>query len=150
MAREKYAKETNIHIHECGLVVCASEPWLGFSPDGICIKNFQPNKLLEIKCPFDLQDIKDDTLLKKCKFLCLLNNDIVLRKKHQYYAQVQMGMVLLNLTKCDFVIYSNMSDSIKIIAVPFDEKYVSEMLSTLKRKYFENMLHEICKNSRVL
>ena len=58
-------------------------------------------------------------------------------------------MALLNLKDCDFVIYSSISHSIRIINVSFDKKCVEDLLSKLKKEYFEKMLHEICRNSRV-
>ena len=76
--------------------------------------------------------------------------ELSLKKRHQYYAQVQMGTDLLNLQRCDFVIYSSVSNSIKIIAVAFDEKYAENLLKTLKIKYLQKMLHEICTHSRVV
>lgn len=137
VARELYAKETVSFIQECGLIVSKSEPWLAYSPDGIVIKNSRPSKLLEIKCPFNLQDTEKETLLKKCKFLCLVKDDLKLKTRHQYYAQIQFGMALLNLKYCDFVIYSNVSHTIKIITVDFNEEYACDLLTALKNNYFK-------------
>lgn len=69
-----------------------------------------------------------------------------LKKRHTYYAQIQVGMALLNLEECDFVIYSSCDDSIYIINVTFDHEYCRKLLKTLKNKFFEHMLHEICEN----
>ena len=60
-----------------------------------------------------------------------------------------MDTAILNLQHCDFVIYSNVSNSIKII-VAFDEKYAENLLKTLKINYLQKMLHEICTHSRVV
>ena len=92
IAREKYITEENKHVEECGLIVCISEPWLGYSPDGIVVKNGRPVKLLEIKCPYDLQSTEQEELVKKCKFLRLEKGKMILKKKHAYYAQIQFGM----------------------------------------------------------
>lgn len=149
VAREAYEKGERCVVHECGLIVSRDEPWLGYSLDGIVIENGQPTRLLEIKCPYDLQDTEAHTLLTDCKrYLCKdKNGTLNLKKKHQYYGQVQLGMALLNLETCDFVIYSNVIDEIKIIKVNFDKNFVCAMLPQLKRRYFEKMLHVACKNS---
>lgn len=150
VAKEVYAKETGLYIQDCGLIVCESEPWMAYSPDGIVVKESTVFRLLEIKCPYQIENTENVTLLKKCKFLHLEKNEIKIKKKHQYYAQIQFGMAVLNLKQCDFVIYSNISHSIKILTVDFDDIYVNNLLHTLKNIYFKNMLHEICINSRVL
>ena len=46
-------------------------------------------------------------------------------------------MALLNSKDCDFVIYSSISHSIRIINVSFDKKCVEDLVSKLKKKYFE-------------
>lgn len=150
VARALYAKEKDVFIQECGLVVCHSEPWLAYSPDGVVMKNGELCRLLEIKCPFELQDTKRDTLLKKCKaYLSVNGRELRLKEKHQYYAQIQLGMAILKLNLCDFVIYSNISDTCEILTVAFDKKYTSNLLITLKKNYFDKMLHQVCLYSRV-
>ena len=124
----------NAYIQECELIIFYAEPWLAFSPDGVSIKNSKPFGLLEIKCPYELENGKTETLLKKCKFLWSMANELSLKKRHQYYAQIQMGMALLNLQHCDFVIYSSVSNSIRIIVVALDEIYAENILKILKIK----------------
>lgn len=48
----KTFRAKNCDIHEVGLVVCQSDPWLAVSPDGVIFENGEPIKLLEIKFPF--------------------------------------------------------------------------------------------------
>ena len=149
-ARAKYAKEKKVIVQECGLIVAMSEPWLAYSPDGVVIENSKACRLLEIKCPYELEDTSTEVLRKKCKkFLKVQGNQVTVRDKHQYYAQVQCGMALLNLKWCDFVIYSNVSKSIKMINISYDKEYVQKLFGQLKKRYFEKMIHEICNNSRV-
>lgn len=150
VARMKYAKESKLFVQECGLIVCKSEPWMAYSPDGIVIKDNQVYRLLEIKCPYELENTTDGILATKCKhFLKFEENTLILRKKHQYYGQIQFGMALLNLKECDFVVYSSISDSIKVLNVSYDKQYVELLLASLKKTYFQKMLHVICENSRV-
>ena len=149
VARNMYAKETNLLVQECRLIVSDIEPWMAYSPIGVVIKDFQVFRLLEIKCPYEIINTTNEILLTKCKFLYATNNILHIKKKHQYYAQIQFGVALLNLKDCDFVIYSNISHSIRIINVSLGKQYVEDLLSNLKKKYFEKMLHEICRNSRV-
>ena len=59
-------------------------------------------------------------------------------------------MAVLNLKTCDFVIYSSILKTIRIVKVNFDKKFACNLLRTLKEKYFNKMLHNVCVNSRVL
>ena len=81
VARNVYSKEANVFVQECGLIVSQSEPWMAYSPDGVIIENSDTFRLLEIKCPYDLENTIDNSLLKKCKFLHMVNNNLNIRKK---------------------------------------------------------------------
>lgn len=81
---------------------------------------------------------------KSC--LIIEGQNIRLKEKHKYYAQVQMGMALLNLENAQFVIYAPYDKSIITINVPFNENFMISMLKSLKEIYYNIMLHEICKN----
>lgn len=143
-ARDIYTATKNVFVLECGLVVSKLEPWLAYSPDGIVISNGKIDRLLEIKCPFDLPDVTNETLLEKCSYLVKSKHGLTLKKRHKYYGQVQLGMAILNLEKCDFAVYSNVSNVIKIIEIKFDNVFIKNFLIKLKKIYFERMLHQIC------
>lgn len=70
---------------------------------------------------------------------------ISLKKKHQYYGQVQFGMAVLNLKMCDFIIYSSKSKSFLNILVPFDEDFARDLIINISGKYFKHMLHFLCE-----
>ncbi|KAK0171487.1 hypothetical protein PV327_011221, partial [Microctonus hyperodae] len=62
IARELYSTQTNACVQDCGLLVCPSETWLAYSPDGVVIKDGELFRLLEIKCPYDLTDVDIQSL----------------------------------------------------------------------------------------
>lgn len=84
-------------------------------------------------------------ILKACKYIKIKQNVAKLKYKHQYYAQVQLGMAVLNLDYCDFVIFASQNKSLKIINEPFDYTFTCNMLQKIKEKFFNNMLHVICE-----
>ena len=132
------------------MIVARNEPWLAYSSDGI-VKSTESIKLLEIKCPYELNDTDTETLLVKCnRFLIEEDGELEFLKKHQYYGQVQCGLAILKLKTCDFVIYSSISKTIRIAKVDFDKEFACDLLRTVKEKYFNKMLHNVCVNSRVL
>lgn len=69
----------------------------------------------------------------------------MLKRKHKYYGQVQLGMAMLNLQNCHLLLYSSYDDSSVIIDVPYDYEFVIQMVKTIKFNYFENMLHVLCE-----
>ena len=149
VARELYRNQTNQCVRETGLIVSKTEPWLGYSVDGVVKTADGSMKLLDIKCPLNLTDTSNERLKTKCKkYLKVKGNSLEFNKKHEYYAQVQFGMALLNWDSCDFVIYSHTSNTIRILTVNFDKPYAQNLLNVVKNKYFKEMLHVYCKLSQ--
>lgn len=145
LAREAYKKSTSANVLECGLIVSRHNPWLGYSPDGIVFVDDKPTRLIEIKCPYNgkkekAQVVKSLTWLEKKK------KKFTLKKCHSYYCQVQIGMAVLNLPVTDFIIYTPFDDKILKFPVSFDPNYAMDVLTSLKRIYFNNMIHCVCQN----
>jgi hypothetical protein len=99
--RKLYAKISGQNITKCGLLTSEIEKWLGYSPDGIILdsKNY-PFKLLEIKCPFKGAALDIIKLLDNLNYIIKFDDGTYqFKKKHAYYGQVQLGMVMLNVSK---------------------------------------------------
>lgn len=52
-ARDVFKEKTGFMVTECGLIISHSNPWLGYSPDGIIMDEDKPVALLEIKCLYN-------------------------------------------------------------------------------------------------
>lgn len=143
--------EAYTKVIEIGLVVSKHNPWLSYSPDGIIVNDDKSIELLEIKCPYKGKSINIyDAIMYEFKSCLIIEGlHVRLKEKHKYYAQVQMGMAVLNLKNTKFVIYASYDKSIIIINVPFNENFVISMLTSLKKTYYNIMLHEICENENV-
>lgn len=99
IAKQLYATESKQTILPCGFVTSETYPWLGYSPDGVIVNNLnEPIKLIEIKCPFIGNAVGLLDLIKQLKYI-IHNADgsLSLNKKDAYHAQVQLGLILLNL-----------------------------------------------------
>lgn len=108
-ARNLYIKNTNQTILECGLVTNPNKPWLGYTPDGVIVNNENiPIKIIEIKCPFNGRTSSIIDLINDLKYI-IKNQDgsYSLKPNHSFYAQIQLGLVLLDVSVCDFIIYSS-------------------------------------------
>lgn len=84
-------------------------------------------------------------VLTECDFIVCENGTFTLKRNHRYYGQIQLGMAILNLPLCKFIIFASRDKSLKIIDVPFDDIFAKQMLSILFKNYFQYMLHYICQ-----
>ncbi|XP_066586740.1 uncharacterized protein [Prorops nasuta] len=149
-ARNAFRKIFNCEVVEIGLVVSKTNPWLAYSPDGIIIKNKMPIALLEIKCPIKgkTTDIYTtvESQIKKCLFRD--GENLMMKKKHQYYGQIQLGMAVLNLNVTYFVIYSSFDKGMCYLKIMRDNIFIITMLFALKKVYFKYKLHAVCLQKR--
>lgn len=67
-----------------------------------------------------------------------------------YYGQVQLGMVMTNVSACDYIIYNSYEDKIVIINVSIDIDFCKCLLLNLKMVYYEKMIHQICIVNKLL
>ena len=102
---------SGLEIYQTGLVICKDNPWLAASPDD---KVKDPSTsdifgLVEYKNPYSVRDKSIDEACR-CKHFCLQkkeNNDEIqytLKKRHDYYYQVQCQMYCNEREWCDFVL----------------------------------------------
>lgn len=113
-------------------------PWLAFSPDGIVLDE---QYIVEIKCPVAGKTKAAINMISDCKFLSKdKNGNICLREKHMYYFQVQIGMFICAVKKCDFVVYSSFDDTCIVIPIMYDESIVCDYISRLMYVYFIHFL----------
>jgi len=146
-AIEAYEKYSGLKVTTCGVVISTLNPWLSYSPDGIIMKDGKPYKLLEVKCPFAGKTKSITDILDKLKFLKIKNDLITFKTNHEYYCQVQMGMTMLNVDSTDFVVYASCDTSFIVINICFDEEYIINVLTKVKKKYCD-MLHFVCLNEK--
>lgn len=149
IARQLYSKTNSLKVYECGFITHSITPWLGYSPDGVILDvNNKPIKLIEIKCPYKGSYQSQLDMLNNLSYITKKpNGELDLKQNHAYYAQIQLGLVMLNVTHCDFIIYSSFDNIYHIIPIDFNYDYCKRMLLSLKCVYFDKLLHEICKLS---
>lgn len=165
-ARKLYMDCTGHDVINLGFLVNPNMPWFGYSPDGF-IEN---DKIIEIKCPIDGQKMAVIDLIYNVPCLekkktsgnnqkdsevtilmsretgnnsmvaMTLGNIVGLKENHPYFFQVQMGMFICNVKKCDFIIYSSFEDSAVVIPIAYNEKKVDEYLGKLQYVYFKHIL----------
>lgn len=116
----------DLMVEDAGLVVNPGLPFLGATPDGKVFDKYEKNSdtfgIIEIKCPYKYRDcnIKEAALNKDfCLEIKKDTDEIMLKKKHIYFYQVQGQMALSGIKWCDFIVYT--SRSIFIQRINFDK-----------------------------
>ena len=133
-------QDSSAQVVQCGLVVPPNCPWIGVSPDAILFKDGKPHRLVEIKSPTAGAKLSASELLTqgKTQYVVFDGENGYLKPRHPYYGQVQLGMAVLTVSACDFVVYGK--ESLAIIKVPRDDAFISDMLRVLHSVFFRVML----------
>ena len=134
-ARQRYMDVTGYEVYEVGFIPLeGSEKFCGGSPDGIVR---YMNGIIEIKCPLNPEVHQDYLLLEKPEDLKEL--------KPQYYAQIQMNIMVTGSEFGDFVSFdprTSASKQLKVLRCPKDNemcKTLSERVELAKNYYKERM-----------
>ena len=100
----------NISVSPTGLRINPDFPYLGASPDGLVTDADcpDPNGILEVKCPFKYRNLDPNQAAENKDFCSELKDGMLkLKKKHNYFYQIQGQMAITSRKWCDFVIYTN-------------------------------------------
>ena len=155
VARQEYAlhqQQTghpDLRVDKCGLCISVNTPWLAASPDGmVCDPSnpTQPLGLLEIKNPYSAREL---TLAEACnsRSFCLEQQQrcgdmtYKLKKKHDYYYQVQCQLYCVDRDWCDFVLRTGRE--LHIERVFRDCTWWDAQMSKLQTFYFTALLPEL-------
>jgi len=94
----------DVKYRECGLFIHETKQFLGASPDLLVECSCGGKGILEVKCPFCIaNDIRTDLNLD---YLVKINNEVTLKRKHSYYAQVQGQLGVTKREWCHFLVYT--------------------------------------------
>lgn len=119
-ARKSYVEEmarigTPVCTKRSGLVISASNGCLASSPDD-WVEDSTSSGIAEYKCPYASRDLTPIEACSKKDFFCTLEDGKVkLKRKHNYYYQVQGAMAITKRPWCDFVVWTPKGISIERI-----------------------------------
>ena len=130
-------RESGIHISDLG--------FLAASPDRL-VYDEDENLLgiIEIKCPFSARNTTVSDACSQNTFFCAKDNkdNICLRKKHNYYYQIQGQLAILKVDWCDFIMWTLKDFNVERIY--FDSEFwTTKCLPPLKPFYYNVMLPEL-------
>ncbi|KAL4104742.1 hypothetical protein QTP88_020024 [Uroleucon formosanum] len=121
----------NCAVEPCGLIVDDDLHYLAATPDGLVGTDY----VVEIKCPLKAKDSSsfiEAVMNKKITFCRIQNeNEMELKKKHNYYYQIQGQMHVSKRKFCYFVVYT--ANWYKVQIIEYDESFWSnKMVSKLE------------------
>ena len=155
VAARKYSKYMfhighSVHVLPCGLVQRPDMPTVGASPDRRVLdpKSHAHYGIIEIKCPYKYRCITPrEATQSGDKDFCLemVNDQILLKRGHAYYMQVQGQMALCGAQWCDFVVYT--FKGMHIERISFDEQFWIDMYQKLCAFYFRHFLPSLAEHA---
>lgn len=124
-AREQYELATGRKVMDAPFQTLDKyEDYVGGSPDG---RLSTLDGIIEIKCPYN-----PAVHIEHCKW----NTPEDLQSGNlQYYAQVQMNMLITHTEYCDFISYSPLfrgGTDLHVLNVPFDPDFCATILERIK------------------
>lgn len=146
LARKAFEKLKNITVIKSGFIVNINCSWLGFSPDDFFVSDNEIY-LIEIKCPVMGKTMCGLELLKSLKYIEINSIGVPsIKKKHSYYGQIQLGLLLCNIKQCYLLINEKMTNSVLLIEVILDLEFCKELYSSLNFIYFRHVLPFLLEN----
>ena len=130
-----------------GIHISTMHPWLAASPDGVVEDPTQAEGrrlgLLEIKCPYSGRTMIPEVACQEVNQFCssLADGQVMLKKTHNYYYQVQGQLEITQLPWCDFLNWTPQGTSLQ--RIESDEKLWTTVYPKLRFFYREYLLPEI-------
>ena len=137
-------KHTNPKLHQCGLFIMKSHPYIGATPDNIfsckCTSSCVNRFTVEYKCP-DISDENHITACSKTKFLEQEDGHFRLKRNHKYYTQVIGQLALTNCKECYFIVWFQKTKPF-VERIPFDHSYWAKVMRNLVI-FFKSFIQEV-------
>lgn len=139
-ARDKYSEETSNEVQESGIFVDMKHPYLGASPDGLVGED----GLIEIKCLPSIAPMTFKEAIEAKKHICLelVEEELRLKEKHEFYYQIQGQLQIAQREWCDLVVFTE-NDFLIHRVFRNDALWHSEILPKLKHFFLDCMLPEL-------
>ena len=140
LAISQYEKEMGCKVtHPTGLIVHKDYPFIAATPDGIVSGDL----ILEVKCPKVAEKRSITSLAKgedKLKSF-YLDENLKLKRTHQYFSQVQCQLACTGAQCCDFYVWSPNGEAVRDRSY-FDAEFWASRVNKLELFFYECLLPE--------
>ncbi|XP_072142295.1 uncharacterized protein [Dermacentor andersoni] len=111
----------NLQLQSIGLVISKENPCIGASPDGLVTCSCCATRVLEVKCPVNLERFQAKELTT------LSNGKLSLKKTSRYFCQIQVQMGILEVEMADFFVFQD-SENVLLLTANFDRDFFSAVV----------------------
>lgn len=131
-----------VTVRKCGLYINPAIPWLASTPDSI-VETDDEMGCLEVKCPYVCRTKQISVAALEQSSFCLKSNEgmLQLKKKHQYFYQIQTQLFVTRLSWCDFVVWA--PNDIHVERILYDQCFIDDAVSKARTFYFDIYLPAI-------
>lgn len=140
LAVSAFEAATDLIVENCGLFIDEAKCFLAASPDGIV----GHDTIIEIKCPFTAANLTptEAILSGKIKYCELREGKLFLKRKHDYFFQVQGQLHVTRRLFCYFVVWTPLGVMFERIERD-DQFWQNKMDKPLETFYMECILPEL-------
>ena len=118
----------------CGLFI-RSDYYLAVTPDGLV----GDNAIVEVKCPYTGKNsLIEPSPMSPC--VEMRDTDLLLKKAHSYYDQVQGQLFITKRSTCIFIVYTKVD--LRTIRVDLDIEYCETCLIPKLKLFYEKFFLE--------
>ena len=149
IAVQKFVKQmvnngSSCSINARGLFVEEGSGVLAATPDRLATIDGE-KVVLEVKCLSASRELTPLAAVadrqKQNNFgFCLKDGQVILKKKHKYFYQVQMQMALTFTQKCYLIIFTNSAFNVEIINEAFEESFWKDIREQLLKFHSTHVL----------
>ncbi|XP_050522037.1 uncharacterized protein LOC126894803 [Daktulosphaira vitifoliae] len=140
LAIKEFEKATEKKVLPCGIFIDENLNYLVATPDGMVGEN----EIIEIKCPYNIQNMTIREGIQKIKYLLLNKNSdkICLKRNSHVYYQIQGQLHITKKMNCYLVVWTNYDIYIEIIPKN-DDFWNKKMEKKLTNFYMDFMVPKI-------
>ena len=137
----------NLSTFRTGLVISPDNPWLAASPDDrvhvLDQETFPQWGLVEYKNPYSARHMTLEEACQKISSFCLekKGDTFSLKRRHDYYYQVQCQLYCDDKQWCNFVVRTD--KELHVERIWRDTDWWQQQLPKLKSFYFDSLLPEL-------
>ena len=126
-------------VEECGLFVDIEKGFLAGTPDGVV----GDTCLVEVKCPMKCLESGMEQLAVTDPNFCLevFQGELRLKRKHNYFYQIQGQLRVANRASCYFLVWSPTEHHLEVI--DFEPDFWEEIEESLEQFYMHCLLPEL-------
>ena len=144
-AVKKFSLFSGLNVLKSGLWVNKKYIHLGASPDGLIFDGEELSAIIEIKC---LKILKTQTVeqwkengIPSSACVKVEQGNLVLKKTHSYYFQIQLQLLITEAPVCYFILHSKVGDP-HVIRVTRDESLQNRIAEGTFRFWYNMLIPE--------